>query len=106
MAKYLLLFRGGESVSDDENIREWDEYIGKLARDGKIISGLPFGPRAKLVIGPEKQIADLNKAQSSINAYIILDAENIEQVLEYAKLAPNIGRGGTVEVRSTIPPVQ
>ena len=106
MAKYLLLFRGVDLSESEEKIKEWDAYIGKLAREGKFISGLPFGPGAKLITGTEGAVMDLNKNERSIAAYIIINADSLENAVELAKLAPNLGDGGTVEVRFTIPPVQ
>lgn len=106
MTKYLLLFRGGEIDGDEENIKAWDAYIGRLAREGKFVSGLPFGPNAKLVMGPEKNIIDLSKGNGSITAYIIVRATSLDEAVELAKLAPNLLQSGSVEIRSTIPPVQ
>ncbi len=106
MTKYLLLFRGGDINEDDEKIKAWDAYIGRLAREGKFISGLPFGPMAKLIMGSDKSVVDLNKGNDSVSAYIMIHAVSLEEAIEYGKSAPNLLNGGTVEVRSTIPPVQ
>ncbi len=106
MAKYLLLFRGVDLSESEEKIKEWDAYIGRLAREGKFLSGLPFGPSAKLVTGTEGNVMDLTKNEGSIAAYIIVRADSLDDAVELAKKAPNLSEGGTVEVRSTIPPVQ
>lgn len=106
MTKYLLLFRGGDINEDAEKIKSWDAYIGRLAREGKFVSGLPFGPMAKLITGPDKSVVDLNKGNDSVSAYIIIRAPSVEEAIECGKSAPNLLSGGTVEVRSTIPPVQ
>lgn len=106
MTKYLLLFRGADFNEDGEKIKAWDAYIGRLAREGKFISGLPFGPSAKLITGVEKSVLDLNKGSESVSAYIIIRAASLEEAVECGKSAPNLQSGGTVEVRSTIPPVQ
>lgn len=105
MTKYLLLFRGVDLSENEEKIKEWDAYIGKLAREGNFLSGLPFGPSAKLVTGMEGNVMDLTKNEGSIAAYIIIRADSLEDAVELAKKAPILD-GGTVEVRSTIPPVQ
>ena len=106
MTKYLLLFRGGVLEGDEEKIKAWDTYIGRLAREGKFISGLPFGPNAKLITGPGKNVVDLNKVQGSVTAYIIIRANSPEEAVAIGSQAPNLETDGSVEVRSTIPPVQ
>lgn len=106
MVKYLLLFRGADFNDDEERVKAWDAYIGRLAREGKFVSGLPFGPSSKLITGAEKLTVDLNKNNDSVSAYIIIRAASLEEAIECGKLAPNLLSGGSVEVRSTIPPVQ
>jgi hypothetical protein len=106
MTKYLLLFRDGIQIPDDEKIKAWDTYIGRLAREGKFVSGLPFGPNAKVVSGPEKTVGEFSQIQGAITGYIMIRANSLDEALELAKLAPNLESCGSVEIRSTIPPVQ
>jgi hypothetical protein len=106
MTKYLLLFRDGIQNPENEKIKAWDEFIGRLAREGKFVSGLPFGPNAKVIIGPDKSVSELVSGRGSITGYIMIRSNTLDEALELAKLAPNLKFGGSVEVRSTIPPVQ
>lgn len=106
MTKYLILFRDGESGDREKMIQSWDTYIGRLAREGKFVSGLPFGPNAKLITGPEQKVEDFVQGEGAITGYLIVRANTLEEAVELGKQAPNLLNGGSVEVRSTIPPVQ
>lgn len=106
MTSYLLFFRDGIQESNDEQIKAWDEYIGKIAREGRFVSGLPFGPKAKMITGTEKKVLDFTVDKGAITEYIIIRANTMEEAVEVAKGAPNLQLGGSVEIRSTIPPVQ
>lgn len=108
MTKYLLLFRNGmpEQNEMDNYLRSWDTWIGRIAQEGKFDSGLPFGPKAKVISGKDKIISDFQMKPGDIDGYIIIKAESLEKAIEIAKQSPNLENGGTVEVRSTIPPPQ
>lgn len=109
MTKYLLLFRGGmlgRSEQTEEQIKSWDTWVEKLAHEGRFISGLPFGPNAKIVTGPEKVITNFVLGMDDVAEYIVIQATDMDEAVELAKGAPNLQYGGSVEIRSTIPPAQ
>lgn len=87
-------------------MRLWDAWIGKIAQKGIFDSGLPFGPRAKVVSGLEKNVSDYIPKPGDVIGYIMVHANSMEEAVEIAKQAPNLALGGTVEVRSTVPPPQ
>lgn len=105
MTTYLLLFKDG-NLDQDDQVNAWDTWIGKLARAGKFISGKPFGPKARIVAGPQKLVLDFVLKPGDVTGYILIETETMDEALEIAKHAPNLLNGGTVEVRSTIPPPQ
>lgn len=106
--KYLLLFKDGLPAADqmEEHMKIWDTWIGELAQKGIFDSGLPFGPQAKVISGPEHTVKDFVLKAGDVNGYIIVHADSMESAIELAKQAPNLSLGGTVEVRSTVPPPQ
>lgn len=109
MTKYLLLFRGGmlgKREQTEEQIKVWDTWIEKLAHEGRFVSGLPFGPNAKVVSGVEKTVTDFFLGVDEVAEYIIIQAASMDEAVEIAKSAPNLQYGGSVEIRSTIPPAQ
>lgn len=108
LVKYLLLFKDGLPKPEDleNHMRLWDTWIGQIAQKGFFDSGLPFGPRAKVIIGPEKSVSDYVQKPGDVNGYVIVRADSMDEAVEIAKQAPNLALGGTVEIRSTVPPPQ
>ncbi len=109
MTKYLLLFRKGFLEKDQPNeelLLAWDAWVEKLAHEGRFVSGLPFGPKAKVISGVNKAVTDLHIDTDNVAEYIIIQATSLEEAVEIAKDSPNLQYGGSVEVRSTIPPPQ
>jgi hypothetical protein len=109
MTKYLLLFRKGfleKTEQSEELLLAWDAWVEKLAHEGRFVSGLPFGPKAKVISGVNKAVTDFQPDADAVAEYILIQATSLDEAIEIAKGSPNLQYGGSVEVRSTIPPAQ
>ena len=106
MPKFMLLFQGlaarpdaGDARTQDYN-RRWGEYMGGLARDGRLESGAPFVPSGKQLKG--EAVSDLELATFDIGGYILLEADSIEEAVEIALRAPHVELGGATIVRPCV----
>ena len=59
-----------------------------------------------MITGPEKTVSDFHLQSGEVAGYIIIRASTMDELVEIAKSAPNLKYGGSVEIRSTIPPAQ
>jgi len=106
MPKFMLLFQGlaarpdaGDARTQDYN-RRWGEYMGGLAREGKLESGAPFVPSGKQLKG--ESVSELELAEVDIGGYILLEADSIHEAVDIALRAPHVGLGGGTIVRPCV----
>jgi hypothetical protein len=99
MAKYVLVYKGGNMASTDEErqaaMAAWGAFLGGLG-DALVDAGNPFGPSAAVT-------ADGNGgASAGLTGYSILSAGSLAEASDKAKGAPVVAGGGSVEVYETI----
>lgn len=110
MSEYMLFFRNpdmqGFTPSPEEiqaTIQVWQDWIGNIAAQGKLVSTQRLGFNGKVV----KQNASPTdgpyiESKEVLGGYLILKADSIEEAAEYAKTCPILFIGGNVEVRDII----
>lgn len=95
MAKYVLVYKGGNMAATDEErqaaMAAWGAFLGGLG-DSLVDAGNPFGPSA--AVG--------NGGSANLTGYSIVSAGSLEEATEKAKGAPVVENGGGVEVYETI----
>jgi hypothetical protein len=96
MAKYVLVYKGGNMAATDEErqaaMAAWGAFLGGLG-DSLVDAGNPFGPSASVGNGG---------AAGNLTGYSIVSAGSLEEATEKAKGAPVVANGGGVEVYETI----
>ncbi len=111
MSKYLMLFRN--SIASEETFQEntpeemqaelakWGQWIGGIAAQGKLIATDALQHSGKVVAQRGAVITDGPYVESKelISGYILLEADNEAEALEFAKTCPIMDHEGTVEVR-------
>jgi hypothetical protein len=104
MPKFILLFQGRAAADPDASDaqtqdynRRWGEYMGGLARDGKLESGAPLLPSGKVLKGTD--VSDLELAEFDTGGYMLLQADSIDEAVEIALRAPHVELGGGTIVR-------
>jgi hypothetical protein len=110
MKEFMMIFRmtpdptfqmSPEDLS--ANIKQWQDWIGGIAAQGKFLSTNQLGfegktLKAKSLItdGPYAEVKEI------IGGYVIVKAENIDEAIGLAEGCPILFIGGNVEVRDII----
>jgi len=113
----MLLFRetADEPANRDDPAQSqaywggWTAYMGALAQAGVIVSGNGLQPPAVSttlrVANGQRHVADgpFADTKEMLGGYVILDADGLDDALEWASRAPCV-TGGSVEIRPVLPP--
>ncbi len=111
MAKYMFLFRGGNSMIDmtpnekEEEMGKWDAWMGMLGKSGKLIDGLPLTNTGKVLSNKGNITTDGPYAEGKeiIGGFVAVQTENIDEALTLTKGCPILNAdNGTVEVREVM----
>ncbi len=108
MKEFMMLFRhvpnpNYQPTQEDiaASIKQWQDWIGGIAAQGKFMSTNQLGYTGK-VVKPGNVITDgpYAEVKEIIGGYIIVKAASEEEAVEMAKGCPILNEGGHVEVRS------
>ena len=102
----MYLFRGGMEGADPANLPEghmqkWMKWMESLAEKGIMVGGEPLVPTGKQVSGTKKVVTDgpFIEAKELVGGYLIVNAKNINEAVEFSKDCPIFDVDGKVEVR-------
>ena len=110
-SEYMLLFRGphwDKGLSPQElqqvmgQVMQWFEG---LKQQGKVKAGQPLADERRIVSGKNgRTVADGPFAESkeAVGGYLLLEADNLDEVLAIAKSNPTLEYGITIEVRNVL----
>jgi len=110
MKEFLLVFRGpltGDFTPTSEQIeaseKEWNNWFGTIAAQGKLGGGHRPGPEGKTLL-PGNVITDgpYAEVKEILMGTTVVKTETIDEAVELAKGCPILKVGGNVEVRSLI----
>ena len=111
MDKYMLFFRSSvpnedafQDLSPEQmqaEIQKWNNWIGGIAAQGKLISSEGLYPTGKVVNGSQHVITDgpFVESKEIVGGYLMMHAANLEEAIEAAKGCPVFETEGRVEVR-------
>ncbi len=110
MAKFMMIFRGGELPGSPEQLQQhmqkWMTWFDGLTRDG-IYSGqgAPLERTGKVLRGRRKAISDgpYAEAKDLVGGYAVIEARDLEAALQIAGGCPTFEVDGAVEVRPVRP---
>jgi hypothetical protein len=95
MAKYVLVYKGGQVASEDRRaavMAEWNDWFQGVG--GAIVDmGNPFG--ASSAVSADGAVGE---ASSALTGYSILTAESLDAATALAKGCPILTDGGSIEV--------
>ena len=100
MAQYILIYKMAQpfdySVLPEKEIQKmaevWGEWLGSIG--GKLVDrGDKFKSGAKVVATD-----GVHEADNLLSGYSIIEAEDIDEALDFAKGSPILRNNGTVEV--------
>lgn len=111
-SEYLLLFRNvsgdGKYLVTAQDMQKampiWQEWIGNIAKKGKLVATNPIDYNGKLVKANEVKDHPYLVKKELVVGYLILKASTLEEAIEISKTSPIITEyNGSVEVRAMIP---
>ena len=96
MAKFVLVFHGGESPEEPSPavMDAWMAWFGELG-DAVVDMGAPFGP-AKTVASDGS--ASEGSGPDPATGYTVIEASDLDVAVDKARGCPGLGAGGTVKV--------
>jgi hypothetical protein len=101
--KFMLLFVGlaapgvAADAQTQDYMAQWGRYMGALAQEGSLESGLPFEPTGK-VVGKDA-VSELELGTVDIGGYLLVNAASMDDAIEISRRAPHMALGGTTIVR-------
>ncbi len=108
--EFMLLFRFEPSNEQptpaqlQEMTKQWGEFIGTIAMQGKLVSTYQLGFEGKKISADQSTEDGFYIAEKQMIAgNMVLKAESMEVATELAKRCPILFMGGTVEVRTINP---
>lgn len=109
MKEFMLIFRheDGARVASPEQIQVWMkqtmDWLGGIAAQNRLVSqgnGLAFDDSRVVHHGNIVTNGPFGEIKETIGGYVIVQAESVEEAVEFAKGSPVLqGEGNSVEVR-------
>jgi len=106
MEKFMYLFRGGYANEQaakvpQEHMLKWQNWMETLSKKGIMIGGEPLVPTGKQVNGTKKVVTDgpFIEAKELVGGYLIVNAKDINEAVEFSKDCPIFEADGKLEVR-------
>jgi hypothetical protein len=110
MTEFMMIFRNDYNPTIkpspeqmQTSIKQWQDWIGSIAAQGKFISTNRLGFEGKtlkannvIVDGPYAEIKEI------VGGYILVKAASIEEAIQLAEGCPILNIGGHVEVRNVL----
>ena len=106
----MMIFRGsgyGNYQPSPEqiqaSIKQWQDWIGGIAAQGKFVSTNQLGFEGK-VVKPGNVVTDgpYMEVKEIIGGYVIVKAQSVEEAAQLAGACPILSMGGSVEVRDIV----
>ena len=111
MAKFVLLLRAQPvdySTYSPEDVQQliekFNAWAGKLAAQGLLADGAKLTDQGGKVIdglGAKQKVTDgpFGETKEVVGGFYVINAESYDHAVELCKDQPNLGLGGTVEIR-------
>ena len=112
MKEYLLLFynRTGKAAYITtpadmlEDMPRWQQWIGNIAMQGKLVSSQPIEYDGTLVTQNGITAGPFVQNEIVLTGYLLCKAEDIEEVKEWSRSCPILKyEHGSVEIRPVMP---
>lgn len=111
MSEFMMIFRHTPNLEHQptpeeiqESIKQWQDWIGGIAAQGKFVSTSRLGYEGK-TLQPNKVVTDGPYAEIKeiIGGNIVVKASSLEEALQMAEGCPVLQYGGNVEIRNIMP---
>ena len=105
MEKFMLIFQGGinQDASPQDlqsNMGKWMQWVEKLQKEGKYVSGEALLPGGKLVSG-KTTVADgpYTEGKEVVGGFFVIKANTVDEAVAECQDYPDFEYGGKVHVR-------
>ena len=105
MEKFMLIFHGGiqQDASPQDlqaNMGKWMEWVEKLNKEGKYVSGEALLPGGKLVSG-KTTVTDgpYTEGKEVVGGFFVINANTFEEAVAECQDYPDFEYGGQIQVR-------
>lgn len=109
MKEFMFLFRLPNRVDDSkaspermkELARKWDDWVGGIAAQGKVVSAGPRLESTGKVLKKSGVISDgpFVEVREMLGGFLRITADSLEEATTLAHGCPAIDQGGSVEIR-------
>ncbi len=110
MTEFMMIFRSEAQSAEkpspeqmQETIKQWQDWIGGIAAQGKFVSTNALGTKGQTVDakgivtdGPYVEVKE------RVGGYIVVKAEDLADAVSLSKGCPILSLGGKVEVRDVM----
>lgn len=112
MKEYMYLFRGGDAARAQSSpeamqahMQKWRVWMEGLAKEGKLVAGLPLNQAGKVVAKAGQVITDgpYTEGKEVVGGYLIVKANSLDEAAEMSKGCPIYEHNGVTEVREIMP---
>ncbi|MBQ4822618.1 YciI family protein [Aquimarina sp. MMG016] len=112
MKEFLYIIRGGQEVYEknspeqmQKHMEHWQQWMGGLAEQGKLVGGQPLMNEAKTLIDGGAKVIDrpLAEGKELIGGYLLIKANSIDEAAKIAKDCPSLEYNCSIEVREISP---
>ncbi len=89
----------------EEDMKRWNEWMGKLAENGNLVGGQPLLPEGK-VVRPGMKITDgpFIEAKDVVGGYLVVKAKDLNEAIKISDGCPMyFSPTASVEVREIMP---
>jgi hypothetical protein len=86
------------------NGQHWEEFIGDLAKSGKLLSGVRPQQTGRTITGQDKTVQESAYVgdKTVVSAFFVVKAASLDDATEIAKKVPIYELGGSVEIREVM----
>lgn len=110
MKEFMMIFRMTPNLEMQftpeqmqESVKQWQDWIGGIASQGKFVSTNQLGSEGK-TLKPAHVITDgpYAEVKEIIGGYVIVKTDTLDEAMTLAEGCPILSIGGNVEVRDLI----
>jgi hypothetical protein len=105
MEKFMLIFHGGikQNASPQDlqtNMGRWMEWVEKLQKEGRYVSGEALLPGGKLV-SSKTSVTDgpYTEGKEIVAGFFVINANTMEEAVAECQFYPDFEYGGQIQVR-------
>lgn len=105
----MFIFIGGDPShlspeAQQAHMQKWFAWVEKLSQEKKYVAGEALLPGGKTIRGSKKSVTDGPYAEGKeiVGGFFVVEAKDLNEAVEMAKVCPDYELGGIVEVREVM----